>query len=213
MQHRPAPHHGLFRLDQKAHAHHLQPVGVEGQDAVVFDARAALRAQHHRHVGAVDVRVEQADGCAEAVEGDGEVDGAGGLAHAALAGGDGEGVAERQIHLRPDARVADDVGVELDRHVYHARNGQHRFPALALDPAPQRAGGRGQHHGELYRAIADFQIANHVQRDEVAMELGFLHPREGIQNFVLGWHNGFLSCHELHEFHETLLRVIRAIRG
>ena len=47
-------------------------------------------AEHDGDVGAVDVGVEEADGGAHALEGDGEIDSDGGLADAAFAAGDSD---------------------------------------------------------------------------------------------------------------------------
>ncbi len=76
-------------------------MGEVGDDDVAGADGGLLGGAHHeRDVGAVDVRVDEADALTEAREGDGEVDGDGGLSDSALAGtygndlgdaGDGEG--------------------------------------------------------------------------------------------------------------------------
>jgi hypothetical protein len=70
-------------------------VGEGGLDLVVGqDFGLAIGTEHERDVGTVDIGVNEADTLAELGEGDGEVDGNGGFADAALAGADGDDVAD-----------------------------------------------------------------------------------------------------------------------
>ena len=69
----------------------LDSVGQVGLDAVACADLGLLgRAHHERHVGAVDVGVDEAHALAELAERDGQVDGDSGFADAALAGTDSD---------------------------------------------------------------------------------------------------------------------------
>jgi hypothetical protein len=60
-------------------------VGLDGNDLVVEHPGLALGAHHERHVGTVHVHVDEADTMALLLEGQGQVDGHGGLANASFA--------------------------------------------------------------------------------------------------------------------------------
>jgi hypothetical protein len=80
-----------------------------------------LEPQHERLARAVDVRVEDADPRALRGPGEGEIHGHRRLAHAALAGSDGDNVFDRPERLQVALhRVRTDVGVQLEglqRHI------------------------------------------------------------------------------------------------
>ena len=66
-------------------------MGFVGNDAVVLAHDWLLgRAHHEGNIGSVDVGVDEAHALAEPAERNGQVDGDGGFAHAALAGTDGD---------------------------------------------------------------------------------------------------------------------------
>src|SRR5437870_3101514 len=101
MGHWPAPDEGLVVLCNGADGDGVDAVDMEGGDFafdfsadLAFDdfGSAAFDAEHGGHGWAVDVAVHEADFGAAAVESDGQVGGDGGLAHAALAGADGDDV-------------------------------------------------------------------------------------------------------------------------
>jgi hypothetical protein len=91
VQHRPAHHQRLVPGRNVADGNGLDAVRQVGLDAVVRAHRGRLRRTHHQgNVGAVDVGVDQAHPLAHAGKRNGQVDGDRGLAHAALAGTDGD---------------------------------------------------------------------------------------------------------------------------
>ena len=102
--HRPAPDHRRVGLHDEAERHQLHAVLLQRQDAVADHPRLG-DAEHHRHRGAVDVGVEQADAMAELRQRQREVGGDGRLADAALAAGDRHHVAD----------LGDQVGILGDR--------------------------------------------------------------------------------------------------
>ena len=110
LHHRPAPDHRRLGLDQEADRHHLDAVAVHrGEQPLLDDARLARQPEQLRHRGAVDVGVEQADLQALCGQREGEVAGGGGLADAALAGGDGDDVADTR-ECRARARRSGTAG-------------------------------------------------------------------------------------------------------
>ena len=85
-------HRGVF-FDEVAEREGLQAVARDRlHGAAVGAFRAGCAAEHARLAGAVDVGIEQAGRRAQLVQGDGEVDGKGGFANTAFAGGDGDDV-------------------------------------------------------------------------------------------------------------------------
>ena len=88
VQHRPAPDHRLVVGHEVAHGEAAHPVGRGRQHHVAEDDRVVVDAEHLGHREAVDVGVEQTDPVAGLGQRDGQVDGDGRLADAALARGD-----------------------------------------------------------------------------------------------------------------------------
>ena len=86
-RHRPTPDHGLVRLHQKAYRHHLNTVVFKRLHVLAVQAfRLARHAHHHRHAGAVNIGVEQANACALNSQSQSQIDSGGAFAHPALAG-------------------------------------------------------------------------------------------------------------------------------
>ena len=86
--HRPAQDGRLVVPGEHAHRYHLQAVPVRGDDLLVRGHRGRLaggKSQHHGNARAEDVRVNEPDATAALLEREREIDGDGGLAHAALA--------------------------------------------------------------------------------------------------------------------------------
>jgi hypothetical protein len=148
-------------------------------------------------VGAVDVRVQDADGGALLGQGHGQVDGHGALAHAALAAGDRHDVLDGDLQAAGDAGVAAHVGVELDRHLLHAGDLHHRRLRLALHLPAQRASRRGQHDGEGHLPAFDVHILDHLEADQVVVQLRLLHGAQGCQDVLLGYTAVLLAKHVL----------------
>ncbi len=91
VKHGAAHDEGLVAGGDESDGDDFDAVGEVGLDLVVGEDAGLLRSAHHeRDVGAVDVGVDEADAMAELSERDGEVDGEGGFADAALAGSDGD---------------------------------------------------------------------------------------------------------------------------
>ena len=61
VQHRAAPHQRLVAGIQEAHRHELDAVLFERLDAIAERHRRLVDAHHERHVGTVNVGVQQAD--------------------------------------------------------------------------------------------------------------------------------------------------------
>ena len=62
VDHRTAPDQRFFLLHEEPDRHHLDPVGLDRDDAVLEHAWAAARAEHHRNIRAVHVGVDDPDG-------------------------------------------------------------------------------------------------------------------------------------------------------
>ena len=87
--HRPAPDHGVVFLDQKADRHHLDAEALHRlQHARADLPRLAAQSEQFWLRRAIDVGVENAGLQSERGEAEREIAGGGGLADAALAGGD-----------------------------------------------------------------------------------------------------------------------------
>ena len=88
MQHRPPPDDRRIVSGQEPHRDDLEAVLLGRHDLLAVGDELRLHAEHDRHVGAVDVGVDQADAAAALRQRDRQVDGDGRLADAALAGAD-----------------------------------------------------------------------------------------------------------------------------
>ena len=187
LNHRPAPDDGLIVVQKKADAHQLHAV-ADGRNHFFIhaDFRAALHAHHQRNARAVDVAIEQADFRAEMRERAGEVHRGGGFAHAALAAGHGD-----------DALDAGHLGLVLPRAGGGGllRRGLADFHKNVID-AGQRAqdrlavgadllggvhigGGHLHHDGD--GAVADGDVLDQAERNDVARIAGIL---DGFQGFL-----------------------------
>ena len=124
-EHQAAPHQRRVLADEEAGGDDLQAAGTDGElvrpdeptaGLVVLDRLESFG--HAEQAGdreAPDVGVEDADGATLARQGDGEVDGDGALADAALAAGDGQHPRRRR-HLRV-AGVLACVPARLEHHL------------------------------------------------------------------------------------------------
>ena len=101
MQHGAAPDQRLVARIQEPHRDDFEAVGFERLNAVVAE-HLGLRAdaQHQRHVGTVNVGVEQTDFVSQLGQHDGKIDGERGLSHAAFARTDGNDSAHTGQGLR-----------------------------------------------------------------------------------------------------------------
>ena len=105
--HRAAPDHRCFDVDHETDRQRLHAVAFHRLDALaVLRLRLAVDAEHRRLRRPVDVRVQHANVGAFRGERKGEIGGGGGLAHAALARGDGDDVLHAREELLRLARRA-----------------------------------------------------------------------------------------------------------
>ncbi len=91
VEHGAAHDQGLVAGGDEADGDDFDPVRQVGLDLVVGPNGGLARgAEHQRHIGAVDVGVNEADAIAQFRQSDGEIDRQRGLADAAFAGSDGD---------------------------------------------------------------------------------------------------------------------------
>ena len=179
----PAPDDGLPLGHEELDRDHLDAVALERRDLVVRAGLGlALDAHHQRHVGPGDVRIEQADRCAGLRERNGQVDGDRALPHAALARGDRDRVldaGEQLLRLgragppdhRPPRHV-DELGSEALEHSLD----------VAVDLVLERAGRRRQLDRQADPRPVDLDVLDHVERDDVAPELGLLDGAQRVED-------------------------------
>ena len=113
--HRPAPHHRLAGVDQKADGHHLDAIAVAHGDefAVLLRGAGFGNAEHGRLAGAVKVGIEHADAGAHALQRASQIGGGGRFADAALARSHGDNVfhafdgGDALLHFVGDDAAAD----------------------------------------------------------------------------------------------------------
>jgi hypothetical protein len=173
--HRPAPDRRRVLAEEQADRDRLHAVRLHRCDVLVVRALGlAGQAEHHRDAGAVDVGVEHADLAALGGQRERQVHRGGGLAHAALAGGDGDDVAhfrqrgEVLLHL-----VRDDARGDADGDLLHAGNrvGDHaaHFGLEGRVPAGRRIP-QLQFDGDA--AAVDAHATHRVRGDEVGARCG-----------------------------------------
>jgi hypothetical protein len=91
VQHGAAPNQRLIAGIKEADRNHAQAVTLWGQDAVLADdVRLLLGAEHERHVGAVNIGIEQSDLVAHARQSNRQINGERGLAYATLSRADSD---------------------------------------------------------------------------------------------------------------------------
>ncbi|MCW0460321.1 hypothetical protein NB717_001389 [Xanthomonas sacchari] len=149
-RHRTAPDHRRVLVHQQPDRHRLDAEGAHRLDAlVVRTVRAPAQAEHGRHAGAVDVGIQHADARALALQGQGQVHGSGGLAHPALAGADGDDVA--------DARVRGELGLDGvggETRAFGHRETQQESVGDAGQACARRKGNHGPHTAPRASAAA-----------------------------------------------------------
>ena len=91
--HRPAPDDRRALVDQEAHRHHLDAEVHHRHEAIALHPRLAGKPEQARLRWAVDVGIEDAHLESDRLEAEGEIDGGGRLADAALAGCDRDDMA------------------------------------------------------------------------------------------------------------------------
>ncbi len=138
-------------------------------------SRQLLHAHHGRHVRAVDIGVQQAHPRPDLRQHDGHIDRHRALAHAALAGGDRNGIADGQLQQAARAAVARHIGVQLDLHLAHPGTASTAWRASRSICERSGQAGVVNIDGETDFLAFDFQILDHVEGHQVAVQLRFLH--------------------------------------
>ncbi len=88
--HRPPPDHWRIFIDEKAHGHDLDAMGLEGNELAAFDLGLFIEAEEPRRRRAINVGVEEADAPPLRGEAERKIGGRRRFADAALARGDGD---------------------------------------------------------------------------------------------------------------------------
>ena len=101
VQHGTTPDQGLVAGVQESYGNDFEPVNLQRLQAVVTgDFRLCACAEHKRHVGPVNVGIEQTNFVAEPGHGDGQVHGQRGLSYSAFPGTHGNDAANARQGLR-----------------------------------------------------------------------------------------------------------------
>ena len=128
VQHGTAPDDRRGRVGEKAHRHDPDAELLRRLDLLTVRLQPRVEAEHDRHVGTVDVPVDDPDTPSVTSQRDGKIDRHGRLADAALPGADGDDVTDARNgrllgvgHRGPDARGHLDVdGVHAAERGYRA---------------------------------------------------------------------------------------------
>ena len=166
--------------------------------------RRPFEAEHAGDREAPDVGVDHADGEAPLGQGGGQVGGDGGLAHAALAGGDGEhagagghGVRAGRpwafLRAMPIAAAFCSGVISVQSMPTEVTPGRRltRLTIVPLDLGAQRAAGGGEGEGDADGTVGvDGGGLGHPELDDVGPELGVDDPAEGLEDVVRGGDSG-----------------------
>ncbi len=190
--HRAAPYHGRFRVDEEADRHRLYAVAFERLHAFSVPGLGLGRdAEHLRLRRTIDIGIENADAGAFGSERESQVGRGGGLADAALAGRDGDDVldARNQLHAALNA-VRDDLGAHIDEYAADARQGLELVGDELLDLRGYGLGGVAQHdiEGDVVAVHAD--VAGGLGGDEILAGIGIDDLLEGSLDLLLGKRHG-----------------------
>jgi hypothetical protein len=193
LHHRPAPDHRRVLVDEKAHRHDLDAVGLQRRQllAVGSGRRPAREPDHAWQGRPVDVGVEKARAPAERGEPHREVHRGGGLADAALArghrddrahalgeralrGGVGGGLLGGRGPARGRSARARSgaLGRQHRRHGGHAGEFAHGRLGGAADRLEGLALIRTHLDGETDIRVLDDEARDHTRRDDVLVGLG-----------------------------------------
>ena len=188
-----APDRRRVALDDEAQRHELHPVALERLHLAAPHRGLPVHAHHARDVRPVDVGIHEANAAALEGERGGEVHRNAGLAHTALAGGDGEHLAEVRQFDRRRRRGNGGAGGEpgagacASRRSAPARHGDlhARDPGDRLDRFARvtRQGARvlgGEQEGERHLSpVVHGEVLDHAGGDDVLGDAGVLDSREG----------------------------------
>ena len=190
MQHRPAPDDRRIVVREESHRDDLQAVLLGRHDLLAVGDELRLHAEHDRHVGAVDVAVDDADATAALGQRNGQIHRHGRLADAALAGADRDDVLHARQRLT--CAVADDAFADARAHLHvdagdtgHLQHGGARLIAhLILD----RTRRRRQLDGEGDLPAVNLEILDEAERDDVLVKIRILDDLQRIEHG--DWFNG-----------------------
>src|SRR5262249_27590458 len=198
-----APDERLLVVHQEADRHHLHAVRFDRDDPVVEHAGRRARAQHERAVRAVDVGVDDAHGASGQAQRHRQVHGDRGLADAALAGRDGDGLLHLgdeifgsglrlpvAVRVRRLSRPRRLPGAHLHLHLRHAGHAPDGSGGHAVHGRLRRRRLGGERQGEGDLRVGDRQVANEPERDDILLRVRILHRSQRIQHSVLGDHRG-----------------------
>ena len=173
VQHR-APHdHRFVRRRQKAGADEFDAIDFQRLHLVVFNfGAAAAKAKHLGDIGIENISINQADSGASFGQAHRQIGGDCALAYTALAAGDRHNAVHRHIEPPVDAPVNRDLRIPMDADAVYPGDLADQRVLTALDEnILQRTSRRRQHDSEFGKAIGNLQIAHHVERDNIAVEL------------------------------------------
>jgi hypothetical protein len=105
----------------------------------------------------------------------------------AFAGADGDDVTDAlERRLVNIATRFGDFGFHLGLDVFDARDGHHGFFGFKLELIAHRAGGRRQHKTKADDAAADCDVADHIERDDVFVQIRVFDRAQRIQHIRFG---------------------------
>ena len=141
LHHGAAPDHRRVLLDQKAHGHELDAIGLHGAEPVAIGARGpAAGTSHAWHGWAVDIGIEETHRETHGRKTHGEVDRGGGFTHPTLARGHGDdGLAvghQRFLHLGATLIAHGRGGTGVGATTWRTFGGEHH---AARENARQRS--------------------------------------------------------------------------
>ena len=174
--HRATPDHGRVVVGEEGHGHDFDTVGLDRHEPLlVLDLRPGAfgDAEHDALARAIDIGVEDAHPGAFPGQGQGQVGGGGGLAHAALARCHRHHVLDvGQARYLGLGLVRDDhaAGLDLGRaHAFQALDGQlqHLRPAIA-----EQAGGIAQLQADRDPVALDVDVPHTAGAHRVLVQVG-----------------------------------------
>jgi hypothetical protein len=158
----------------------LEAVFLRRQDLLAICRELRADAEHDRHVGTVDIPVDDADAAAVFRQRDRKVDRDRGLSDAALAGADGDDVLH-SFDRRPSG-FGRGHGAHARGH-FHIHGGdtrqcRHRGVRLVAQHVLYGTRGSRQLDGERHAAAVDAEILDESKRHDVPVQIGILDDRQ-----------------------------------
>lgn len=189
VSHGAAPDEGFVLIDEAADGDGMDAVdGVWEEFGAVHRGELSLDAEHGGHGGPVDIAIHESDGGAMSGKSDGDIDGDGGFSDAALSGADSDDIFDLREDLLLILRRAGGGG-EFDVNAL----GADAFEGLldvVFDGGFHGAGGGCEFDAEIDGVIADFDVFDHIEGDQVFVEVGVIYGSEGRHDlFVVECHS------------------------